>query len=169
MVLPLHLQVLKRTGVTTGRVIQLHFLLGVLWPSSRYKETWNYKQLSDNSQYEALQGYNEYGIFNRNMRAERSELEMLRCLSLPGTGQGSVVHSLSSSTVEAEPEPAMASPSRARRSALMRRSCQSGEGGEEGEGGPVSARVSPSRLSKQRTNILTENEFINLSLELSQN
>ena len=166
MALPAHLHVLDRAGVTTGRVVQLHPLTGEVLVSSGDNEAWNYKQLSDNSQYEALQGYNEYGIFNRNMRAERSELEMLRCLSLPGTGQGSVVHSLSSSTVEAEPEPAMASPSRARRSALMRRSCQSGEGGEEGEGegGPVSVSVSPSRLSKQRTNILTENEFINLSL-----
>ena len=52
---PLLLQVLERAGVTTGRVEQLHFLMGAVWVSSSYNESWNYKQLSDNSQHDALE------------------------------------------------------------------------------------------------------------------
>ena len=62
------LQVLDRAGVTTGGVVQLHLL--IVDESSGDEETWNNKQLSDNSQHEALQGYNEGGIFDRNMRAD---------------------------------------------------------------------------------------------------
>ena len=50
MVVPLLLQVLDRAGVTTGRVEHLHFLMGAVWVSSRYKETWS---------YEGLQGWND--------------------------------------------------------------------------------------------------------------
>ena len=58
------LQVLDRAGVSTKGVVLLHLLIGAVqplgstgihWDSSGDEETWNYKQLSDNSQHEALQ------------------------------------------------------------------------------------------------------------------
>ena len=52
MAVPVLLQVLDRAGVTTGWVVQLSFLKGAAWLTPRYEETWNYKQLSDNSQSE---------------------------------------------------------------------------------------------------------------------
>ena len=52
---PVLLKVLDKAAVPGDRVIQLQYLIGAVWPSSRYEETWNYKQLSDNSQHEALQ------------------------------------------------------------------------------------------------------------------
>ena len=70
MARPGFLQVLERAGVTTGGVVQLHLLTGAAWVSPRYYEAWNYKQISDNSKHEELQGYNEGGIFNRNMRSQ---------------------------------------------------------------------------------------------------
>ena len=46
MVVPPLLHVLDRAGVTTGtgRVVELHFLMGVSMKSPRYYKTWRNKQ-----------------------------------------------------------------------------------------------------------------------------
>ena len=69
---PLLLQVLDRAGVTAGGIVELNFLTtGPGWNSSGDEETWNYKQLSDNSQHEALQvtmmGQYSTGIYEVEM------------------------------------------------------------------------------------------------------